>query len=97
MAIVSALPTVTGATWTSHGRLMDGAAGDGGLPRKYHYDWRSCFLLSVRYRCVRRWLAGMERCGCSILRAIITEPDLLTTSPTGGVARELSVHLRQVG
>jgi hypothetical protein len=28
--------TVSGVAWTRHGRLMDGAAGDGGLPREYH-------------------------------------------------------------
>jgi hypothetical protein len=39
---------VSGAAWTRHGRLMDGAAGDGGLPREYHCLSWDYFLLSLR-------------------------------------------------
>jgi hypothetical protein len=40
--------TVSGVAWTRHGRLMDGAAGGGGLPRGYHYFGRDYLRLSFR-------------------------------------------------
>ena len=41
----------SGAAWTRHGRLMDGAAGDGGLPREYHRRAELISLIgSVRLR-----------------------------------------------
>ena len=48
------------AAWTRHGRLMDGAAGDGGLPREYHRAWPDYLLLSVRLG----GLSWRARAGC---------------------------------